>query len=81
MASSCAEQAARDNPAFLLAICISAASNALVGRLEPAQRAMSRALECDPNLNASNLRDLAPFRRAEDFTTFASGLHKAGLPA
>jgi TolB-like protein len=81
MASSCAEQAARDNPAFLLAICISAASNALVGRLEPAQRAMSRALECDPNLNASNLRDLAPFRRAEDFTTFASGLLKAGLPA
>jgi hypothetical protein len=28
----------------------------------------------------SNLRDLAPFRRAEDFTTFANGLLKAGLP-
>lgn len=79
-ASSCAEKAIRDNPAFLLAICISAASNALAGRLEPAQRAMSRALECDPNLRASNLRDLAPFRRAEDFTTFTKGLLKAGLP-
>jgi TolB-like protein len=80
MASSCAEEATRDNPAFLLAICISAASNALAGRLEPAQRAMSRALTCDPNLQASNLRDLAPFRRAADFTAFTNGLLKAGLP-
>jgi TolB-like protein len=80
MASSCAEMATRDNPAFLLAICISAASNALAGRLEPARRAMSRALECDTNLRASSLRDLAPFRRANDFTTFIEGLRKAGLP-
>ena len=34
LASSCAEKATRDNPAFLLAICISAASNALAGQLE-----------------------------------------------
>jgi len=80
VASSSAETAMRDNPTFLLAICISAASNALAGRLEPAQRAMARALECDPNLHASNLRDLAPFRRVEDFATFARGLLKAGLP-
>ena len=33
MASSCAEKAMRDNPTFLLAICISAASNALAERL------------------------------------------------
>jgi TolB-like protein/tetratricopeptide (TPR) repeat protein len=80
MASSCAETAMRDNPAFLLAICISAASNVLAGRLEPAQGAMSRALECDPHLRASNLRDLAPFRRAEDFAAFAGALREAGLP-
>ena len=72
MASSCAERSMRDNPTFLLAICISAASNALAGRLEPAQKAMARALEFDPDLRASNLRDLAPFRRAEDFATFAA---------
>ena len=48
MASSCAEKAMRDNPTFLLAICISAASNALAGRLEPAQKAMARALELIP---------------------------------
>ena len=80
MASSCAERSLRDNPNFLLVICISAASNALAGRLGPAQSTMSRALECEPDLRASNLRDLAPFRRAEDFATFAKGLREAGLP-
>jgi len=80
MASSCAEKAIRENPTFLLALCISAASNALAGRLEPARSAMSRALECDPNLQASNLRDLAPFRQSEDFAAFANGLLKVGLP-
>ena len=80
MASSWAEKAMRERPNFFMAMCISAASNALAGRLEPAQRAMSRALECDPDLHASNLRDLAPFRRAEDFAAFAKGLRKAGLP-
>jgi tetratricopeptide (TPR) repeat protein len=80
MASSCAEKAIRDNPTFLHSICISAASNAFAGRLEPAQKAMARALEFNPDLCASNLRDLAPFRRAEDLATFAKGLRKAGLP-
>jgi TolB-like protein len=80
MASSCAETAMRHRPTFLLTICISAASNALAGRLEPAQRGLTRALEFNPDLRASNLRDLAPFRRAEDLATFAKGLRKAGLP-
>jgi tetratricopeptide (TPR) repeat protein len=79
MASACAEKAMRDNPTFLLAISISAASNALAGRLEPAQRDMARVLECNPNLRASNLSDLAPFRRAEDLALFTKGLRKAGL--
>jgi TolB-like protein len=80
MASSCAEKAMRDNPTFLLAICMFAASNALAGRLEPAQKAMARALECNPDLRASNLGDLAPFREAKDLALFAKGLRKAGLP-
>ncbi len=80
IASSYAEKAMRDNPTFLHSICISAASNAFAGRLEPAQKAMARALEFNPGLRASNLRDLAPFRRAEDLASFAKGLRKAGLP-
>jgi hypothetical protein len=80
VASSCAERSLRDNPNFLLVICISAASNALAGRLQPAQKVMARALECNPDLRASNLEDLAPFRRAEDLALFAKGLREAGLP-
>ena len=80
MALSWAEKSMRENPNFLLAICMSVASNALTGRLEQGRRGMARALECDPDLHASNLRDLAPFRRAEDFGKFAAGLRKAGLP-
>ena len=80
VASSYAEKSMRDNPKFLLAICISAASNALAGQLEPAQKAVKRALECRPDLRASDLRDLASFRRAEDLAMFAKGLREAGLP-
>ena len=70
----------RDHRTFLLTTCISAASNALAGQLEPAQKAVARVLELNPNLRVSNLRDLAPFRRVEDFAAFAKGLRKAGLP-
>jgi tetratricopeptide (TPR) repeat protein len=80
VASSWAEKAMGEHPNFLLTICIFAASSALAGRLEQAQKAMARVLECAPDLRASNLRDLAPFRRAEDLATFAKGLRKAGLP-
>src|SRR5260221_12550793 len=80
MASSWAEKSMRDNPDFLLAICIFAASNALAGRLEPAQLGMARALECNHGLRASNLRDGAPFRRAEDPAMFAKGLRQPRLP-
>ena len=80
MASSSAEKALRDNPDFLLAICMFAASNALAGRLPPARKGITRALECNPDLRISNLGDLAPFRRADDMTHFARGLRAAGLP-
>jgi len=79
-ASSWAEMSVRENPNFLLAICISAASNAFAGNLERARRYMARALECDPELRGSSLNDLAPFRRSEDFARFARALRSAGLP-
>ncbi|KRR18145.1 adenylate/guanylate cyclase domain-containing protein [Bradyrhizobium retamae] len=80
VASSYAEKSMRDNPTFLLSICSFAASSALAGRLGQAQRGLAQALECNPNLRASNLKDLAPFRRTEDLATFAEGLRQAGLP-
>ena len=80
MASSCAETSMRDNPTFLLAICMLAASNALTGRIESAQKALARALELKPDLRISNLGDLAPFRRTEDLAIFAKALRMASLP-
>ncbi|UGA46234.1 winged helix-turn-helix domain-containing tetratricopeptide repeat protein [Bradyrhizobium quebecense] len=80
MASSWAERALRDNSDFLLAICMSAASNALTGRLEAAQKGIARIRERDPDLRISNLGELAPFRRAEDLAVFTKALRAAGLP-
>ena len=66
--------------AFILAICNLAASSALAGQLEQAQRVMGRIQERDPHLRVSNLKDLTPFRRSEDLAALAEGLRKAGLP-
>ena len=79
-ASSCAESAMRDNPIFLLPVCLYAASKALAAQPETARKGVDLALKYNPGLRISNLRDLAAFRRDEDFATFADGLRKAGLP-
>lgn len=80
IASSCAEKAMRDNPSFLLAICIFAASSSLAGQIGQARKVLVQALECNPDLRASNLGNLAAFRRSEDLATFTEGLRRAGLP-
>ena len=80
MASSSAEKSLRDNPDFLLTLCVSAASNALAGRLAPARKGLARVRERNSDLRISNLGDIAPFRRAEDMAHFVKGLRKAGLP-
>lgn len=80
MAAAAAEKALRDNSAFMVEICVSAASNALAGRPEPARTALLRALECNPSLCASNLGDIIPFRRSEHLARLARGLSNAGLP-
>jgi hypothetical protein len=41
---------------------------------------MGRLREISPALRVSNLKDLWPFRRPEDFATWADGLRKAGSP-
>ena len=80
VASSLAEQARCGNPNLVLGLCILAASNAFAGRIEAAYRAIAGVLECDPSLRLSNLANLTPFERSEDFALFADGLRKAGLP-
>lgn len=79
-ASTWAEKAFRDLPSFLMVVSIIAASHALAGRANEAQRAMHRLRELDPTLRVSNLREWLPIRRPEHLRTFADGLRRAGLP-
>jgi len=79
-ASSWAEKAFRELPSFLMVVSVIAASHALAGRMDEAQRAMKHLRELDPTLRISNLADWIPIRRPEDLATFADGLRTAGLP-
>ena len=79
-ASTLAKKAYRDMPSFLIVTATIAASHALAGRTEEAQRSMLQLRNLDPALRLSNLKDWLPFQRPADFTTFAEGLRRAGLP-
>jgi adenylate cyclase len=80
-AAAWADKAHRVNPRMLGAVRIAAASNALAGRPEEARKAIACALELDPDMRVSNLKDrIAPFRRADDVAKYADALRKAGLP-
>ena len=79
VASSWAEKAYRDLPSFLMVVGILAASHALAGRSDEAQRAMNHLRQLDPMLRVSSVADWLPLHRPEDLATFADGLRRAGL--
>jgi len=79
-ASSLAETVFRHLPSFLMPVGVMAASHALAGRQDEAERAMTRLRELDPTLRISSLPDWLPIRRPKDLATLADGLRKAGLP-
>jgi TolB-like protein len=74
-----AEKAFRDTR-FVLPATTIAASCALTGRMDKAQRAIADVREVAPTLRLSTLNTWLPFRRPEDYALFAEGLRKAGLP-
>jgi len=81
MASSCAGMALQDRPDYVVALRVAAASNALAGRMEQAQKALERLRQLDPALRVSNLRDtMGPHRQPKDVARYEEGLRKAGLP-
>jgi TolB-like protein/class 3 adenylate cyclase len=75
-----AERACRERPHFLGAVRVAAATNALAGRLNEAQWFIARALQLDPELRISNLKNRVTWFRPEDFAKYAEALRKAGLP-
>jgi len=52
----------------------------LSGRMAEAHKAMDRLLQLDPALRLSNLNQLFPIRRVEDFARWEEGMRRAGLP-
>ncbi len=79
-ACSWAKQAEQELPNFLPGLRVLAASSALGGRPTEAQNAALRIRELAPSLRLSDLRNVAPFHRIEDFNMYTDGLRKAGLP-
>src|SRR5712692_381402 len=80
-AASWAAMALQDNPDYLPGLRITAASNAMAGRPEQAQKAVARLRQLNPALRVSTLKDVVgPYRRAEDLSRYEEGLRKAGLP-
>ena len=73
------EKASRERPNFMGAIRGAAASNALAGRLDEARKYIERALQLDPNLRISNLKDRVGPYRPEGLARYIEGLRKAGL--
>jgi tetratricopeptide (TPR) repeat protein len=75
-----AEKASRELPNILRVSAFSAASYALCGRMDDAQRAMQHVRRLDPSLCISNVEGWVVLRRPEDLATFVEGLRSAGLP-
>ncbi|MFG3591048.1 adenylate/guanylate cyclase domain-containing protein [Bradyrhizobium sp. RDI18] len=80
-AASWAAMALQDNPNSQPLLRIGAASNAMAGRLDQAQKAVVRLRQLNPTRRVSNLKNvLGPYRRAEDISRYEEGLRRAGLP-
>jgi tetratricopeptide (TPR) repeat protein len=79
-AASWAAMALQDNPDFQPGLRIAAASYAMAGRPEQAQKAVARLRQLNPALRVSTLKDLVGPWRAEDLSRYEEALRRAGLP-
>jgi TolB-like protein/class 3 adenylate cyclase len=79
-ALSWAETGLREQSNFFIAACVAAASAAFAGRIDEAKKAMARVRELNPALRLSNLKDLLPIHRPQDFERWREGMKLAGLP-
>jgi TolB-like protein len=75
-----AEMARRNQSRHLLATCMGAASNALLGRQAEAEKVIVHLSQLSPGLRLSNLGDRFPIKRSEDLAKLTDALRKAGLP-
>ena len=74
------ERALRAQPNYLPAIRIAMVHDIWTGHLEEAKKLMMQMRDLDPALRISNLKEVVPLRRPEDFARYEEGLREAGLP-
>jgi hypothetical protein len=80
LAMSSAAAAVENQPNYVLANSLLAASAGHCGHASIARNALGRLLHLEPRLHVANITDLFPIRRSEDGARIAEGLRKAGLP-
>jgi tetratricopeptide (TPR) repeat protein len=78
-AASWAAMALQDSPDFPAALRVAAASNAMLGRMEQAHKAVARLRQVLPGLRVSKVKDIVP-QRTEDLARYEEALRRAGLP-
>lgn len=79
-AMSSAAAAVENQPNYVLANSLLAASAGHCGDASTARNALGRLLHLVPQLHIKRITDLFPARRSEDVSRLAEGLRKAGLP-
>ena len=78
-ALSWAKTATREKPAYVIPICVAAASAALTGQSAEAEKAVASLRQIEPTLRISTLKERI-LELGHAFENFAEGLRKAGLP-
>jgi TolB-like protein/class 3 adenylate cyclase len=78
-AASWAAMALQDNPDYQPGLRMAAASNAMAGRSEQANKAVARLRQLNPTLRVSTLKDALGPWHADDLSRY-QGLRLAGLP-
>jgi adenylate cyclase len=74
-----AARAVKEQPTFAPALRLLAASNASLGRMDEATKALSRLKEIRATVHISELTHF-PFREPKHFAKYAESLRKAGFP-
>ena len=74
------QKAVREQPNFLPALRIFAASCAMAGRSGEARTAIARVRELDPVFRITNVEGVTRLRRPGDLARYEDALRKAGLP-
>jgi TolB-like protein len=79
-AENWAIKALHHQPSWMFALRALAVSRALAGKIDEAREVMARMLQVNPALRLSQMEELLPFRRPQDFARMIEGLRLAGMP-